>query len=505
MSGPRCFMPSHTPVESTDITASQCSTVSSSTVARLPMPALLTSPSRRPCSLRTRSATPTHCASSATSRRAVRCRPDVPSSSPARVRHAGLVEVGQHQVSALLREPLRHGPPQPTGGPGQEHHLVPDPVFDLRHVVLTHVFPVVRVIRPAPARRRAARSPRRRAVARRPAPRHGTAPPRPPGAESPCSASSTTATRSSRAPQNGALTCQPSGSASPLPTTMLPRAPPTTTSRPPGTRADPPAAMVWSEPTKSRTTSAAGPGHRLLDRGPGAVRAEVHGQRAGLGPRVDGDHVCGRGRTEDLHGQVPESADTDHERRALPGQRVPLGADRVVGGEPGVGQRRQHGRRDPVGGHEVALVGQQDVVGQAPVAAQPAPDPALEGDAVVVPAAPAVVALTARPDAVHHAVPADERAVGRLAHRHDPARHLVAEGQRKVVRQGAALARHHEEVGVTQADGADLEQDLAPPRRGDRHLDQLHRPAPVEQAVRRHHLGHGQDGTCGPRPPTDAR
>src|SRR4249919_191512 len=47
-SGPRCFIPSQTPVESTDITVFQRSTVSSSTVARLPMPALLTTPSRRP-------------------------------------------------------------------------------------------------------------------------------------------------------------------------------------------------------------------------------------------------------------------------------------------------------------------------------------------------------------------------------------------------------------------------------------------------------------------------
>ena len=88
ISGPRCFMPSHTPVESTDITASQCSTVSSSTVARLPMPALLTSPSSRPCSRWISSATSSHCASSATSSLAVRCRPGVPVSSSARVWHA---------------------------------------------------------------------------------------------------------------------------------------------------------------------------------------------------------------------------------------------------------------------------------------------------------------------------------------------------------------------------------------------------------------------------------
>ena len=54
-----------------------------------------------------------------------------------------LVEVGQHHVGALLGEPLGHGPSQAAGGAGQNHHLVADPLFDLRHVVLTSVFPVV--------------------------------------------------------------------------------------------------------------------------------------------------------------------------------------------------------------------------------------------------------------------------------------------------------------------------------------------------------------------------
>ncbi len=36
---------------------------------------------------------------------------------------AGLVDVDQHQLHALGREPLGHGPPDPTGGPGDERDL----------------------------------------------------------------------------------------------------------------------------------------------------------------------------------------------------------------------------------------------------------------------------------------------------------------------------------------------------------------------------------------------
>src|SRR4051794_34987279 len=88
MRGPRCFMPSQTPVEPIDMTASQRSIVSSSTVAMLPMAALLISPSSRPYSLRMRLTTSIHCDSSATSSRAVTCRPGVPSNSAARAAHA---------------------------------------------------------------------------------------------------------------------------------------------------------------------------------------------------------------------------------------------------------------------------------------------------------------------------------------------------------------------------------------------------------------------------------
>ena len=263
------------------------------------------------------------------------------------------------------------------------------------------------------ARRRAVRSPHRRAAARRPRAPRRTAPPRRPGRSSPCSASSTTATRSARVPQNGALTCQPRGSVSPLPTTRLPRAPPTTTRRPPGTRTAAPAAMVSSEPTKSRTTSAPATGHRLLDRGRRVVGAEL--RRPARGPRAAGRRpprvrVVVARRICTARWPRPPTPITS--AGALADQRVALRPDRVVGREPGVGQRREHGRRHPVGHDEVALVGQQDVVGQSAVAPQAAADPAVEGDAVVVLAAPAVVALPARPDAVHHAVATDQRVVG---------------------------------------------------------------------------------------------
>ena len=163
--------------------------------------------------------------------------------------------------------------------------------------------------------------------------------------------------------------------------------------------------MVWSEPTKSRTTSAPvwyRPGHRLLDRGrvrwapSSAARARASGR--GSTATTCADVVARRICTA----RWPRPPTPMTSAVQLAGQRVALGSDRVVRREPGVGQRREHGRpaRRPRT-TKCRSSGSRTYVGQSAVAAQAAADPAVEGDAVVVLAAPAVVALSAGPDAVH--------------------------------------------------------------------------------------------------------
>ena len=212
--------------------------------------------------------------------------------------------------------------------------------------------------------------------------RRRTAPPRRPGASRPCSASSTTATRSAREPQNGALTCQPSGRASPLPTTMLPRAPPTTTSRPPGTSAAAPAAHGLVRADEVQDDVGAGSPSRpsaSLDRGRRAVGAEV--RRPGRGPRGAGRRPP-RARSWSPGGSARPGGRVRRRRSRAPCTRPPArraAADRVVGGEAGVGERREHGRRHPVGGDEVALRRAAGRSPPVPVAAQPAARPGRRG------------------------------------------------------------------------------------------------------------------------------
>ena len=99
-----------------------------------------------------------------------------------------------------------------------------------------------------------------------------------------------------------------------------------------------------------------------------------------------------------------------------------------------------------------------------------------------------------------------ERVVGLLPDGDDAAGDLVPQGQRQVVGQHAFVAGHHEEIRVAQADGLDLEQDLAPLRLRHRHLDALDAPAPTGQLVGGHHtrvrvpplgllVDYGHDGT----------
>ena len=122
MRGPQCFIPSQTPVWSTETTRCQCSSVSSSTVARLPSAALFTS---------ARSGAQAtlglgHSGAPAGSRRRrrgrSRCAPRRrPAARPPRSRQASAVEVGDRDPGALGGQAFGDVHAEPSGGSGQQY------------------------------------------------------------------------------------------------------------------------------------------------------------------------------------------------------------------------------------------------------------------------------------------------------------------------------------------------------------------------------------------------
>jgi len=201
---------------------------------------------------------------------------------------------------------------------------------------------------------------RRRAGGRRPAPaRGGRSSPRAGRARG--RARSSTSASSGRLPQyvTGPTPRGPASSTSPAACRPRSRR---SSGRRRSERRRPPSSSVAVEPTKSRTTSAPRPPvcARIASTvGPSAGRVEIGtghlGERAGLGPRIDGDDPRGRGGLDDLHAEVAEPADPDHERGIAGPELGPRPAHRVIRREPGVAERGGELRGEAGGqGHQGA-------------------------------------------------------------------------------------------------------------------------------------------------------
>ena len=292
---------------------------------------------------------------------------------------------------------------------------------------------------------------------------------------------------------------------------MLPRAPPTTTRRPPGASADRTGGhrLVRADEVQDHVGAGARPSPPRPRHRRGGRRGRT-AEVAGLRSRVDGHHLCGRwSRGGSARPGDPGPRHPITTRRALPRQRVPLGCgSRGTAVQPGVGQRRQHRRRDAVGRHEVPLVGQQHVVRQPAVVAQAAARPGRRGRRSGCPGrAGSCGTRRADHDPVRRAGAAtDQRAVG-IRRRPPTARRGDARPPASAAaRRGRVPSAHvvHEEVAVAEADRADLDQHLPPARRSAPATSARAPPARPQPAspVRRHH---GQPGTFGPRPPTSSR
>ena len=138
-----------------------------------------------------------------------------------------------------------------------------------------------------------------------------------------------------------------------------------------------------------------------------APRSAARARASGRGSTAT--TLCGRGRAEDLHGQVARALRPRSRVPCTP-RSAPPAAERIAwyAVSPASASGASTVAGTPSAATKWRSSGSRTYVRQSTVATQSAPDPALEGDAVVVLTAPAVVALAAGPDTVHHAVPTDQ-------------------------------------------------------------------------------------------------
>jgi hypothetical protein len=208
------------------------------------------------------------------------------------------------------------------------------------------------------------------------------------------------------------------------------------------------------------------------------TRAERHVER--LLPAIDGDDAAPAERPQQLDGDVAEAADTDDHRGGAGPQVAQRPLDRVIRRQRGVGERG--------GGHRVEVAdrdreagrGEDDVLGEAAVAADAAARAAPEVAALaqVLLAAAAAGAAPAAPGAVDEHGLAELDAVGSVAERGDGPADLVSERERQLVRHGPGRPVHEMKIGVAESGGRHPEEDLTRARYGLGHVPDLGRPFP---------------------------
>jgi len=211
--------------------------------------------------------------------------------------------------------------------------------------------------------------------------------------------------------------------------------------------------------------------HLVGDRvrgGQGRVRPAAERQFPLVGGHVYRDDLRAAEGTQDLDREVSEPADTDEEGGAVgrqPGQRGP---DRVVGGEPRVGERGSADRVETAQGDQVAGMGDKKVVGKCAVRAQPGRQDACRPGVwtVVFCPAPAGAASAAAVRTVHRDRVAFGQAGDARADVDDHADRFMSQGDRQLVGQGFGRSAHDRQVGVAQAGGGDFEDDLSGAGRG---------------------------------------
>ncbi len=197
-------------------------------------------------------------------------------------------------------------------------------------------------------------------------------------------------------------------------------------------------------------------GHRV-------VRADLAGEGELVLAEVDRDDRDLRDGPQDLHADVSEAADADHDSRRTGVQLLLRRNDRVVRRESGVRQRHRLDRIEVAERNEVARVIDDHVLGHRAGAAETGRGDAHLGGmgAVVLRTLRARVAATAAPRAVDGVRGTDLHALDTFAELVDDAGALVSEGQGQAV--GVLLLRqvHHEPVRVAQARRGHLQTYLA--------------------------------------------
>ena len=170
---------------------------------------------------------------------------------------------------------------------------------------------------------------------------------------------------------------------------------------------------------------------------------------------------------------MAEAAGSDDHRVRARGQLGLDSLDDAVGGESGVGQRRDIGGIEVADGHQPTRVGNEQVLGHRAIDAEPDPGRPLHAvDAEVLGAGCTRLTLPAAEQAVHRHGCAVLQAFDTAAEPVDPARGLVPEHERRTPgRHPLGEFAHHVQVGVARAGAADLDHNLSGTRLG---LGQVH-------------------------------
>src|SRR5690606_5130655 len=146
---------------------------------------------------------------------------------------------------------------------------------------------------------------------------------------------------------------------------------------------------------------------------------------------VDGDDASGAEIAQYLEREMPQAADPDHHADALRVQEIAVFADRVVGGETGVGERCAEYRIDTCRTHQEPgrmhdhRFGQPARITEPVADGRAAPVARSQAQAVVLPATQAVAAAAAAPDTVHHHLFPEPAPVGGRSRVHHGPGHLV--------------------------------------------------------------------------------
>jgi hypothetical protein len=152
---------------------------------------------------------------------------------------------------------------------------------------------------------------------------------------------------------------------------------------------------------------------------------------------------------------VTEAADADHDRARARPQHVQHAPDRVVRGQPCIGERSRGHRVEPVERHGEAWGGHDHVVREPAVAAEPGAARRPRVVAEVLGPDAAGAAAPASPWAVDQDRLADLEAVGPWAERRDGAGDLMAEREWELVRQRAGPPVHQVQVRMAEPGAGD--------------------------------------------------